>query len=112
MSLEKMAITPAQKLIKEAAAEAIRIIEVAASKAAIVVKERSHEDHDILIELRTNMVNLEKSIKEIRDGNMGQITDHELRLRKVETAQTRLITWGTAIFVVLGIIEFLIIKFT
>lgn len=39
------------------------------------------------------------------------ITDHEARLRTIETAITKLMTWGAAALIAMGILEFIISKY-
>ncbi len=41
-------------------------------------------DHDILIELRTEMRLLRETLKEAGDGTKESLTDHEKRLRFIE----------------------------
>jgi hypothetical protein len=41
-------------------------------------------DHDVLIELRTEMRGMRSDIKDLRNGTSERITDHELRLRALE----------------------------
>lgn len=51
-------------------------------------------DHDLLIRVDENVKNLIIEIKDMKDGTTVKLTDHELRLRRLET-------WG-AIAVGLG----------
>lgn len=41
-------------------------------------------DHDLLIRVDENVKNLIIEIKDMRDGTSAQLTDHELRLRRLE----------------------------
>lgn len=51
------------------------------------------DDHDILIELRTNFnafsTQYQKDMQELKNGTAGQIADHENRLSKVEDIVTK-----------------------
>lgn len=57
-------------------------------------------------EIKTKFVNQEQH-KVLTDC----IADHELRLRADETSITRIMTWGSALILLIGIIEFIISKF-
>lgn len=113
-------------------------------------EENGNNDHDLLIELRTEMRGLRQDLKALSDGVSTRVTnlentkldkvdakeefsrlaalaeskakeifntktdedkDHEARLRTVETAVTRILTWGTVLLIILGVIEFLVGKF-
>lgn len=68
-------------------------------------------DHDLLIELRTEMRGLRNDVKE-NNLNFGTtIKDHETRIRGLESSVTKILTWGTIGMVVLGVVEFFISKF-
>lgn len=45
---------------------------------------RQNSDHDLLIELRTEMQGVRRDIKELTDGTAGKLADHELRIRFIE----------------------------
>jgi hypothetical protein len=45
---------------------------------------RQNSDHDLLIELRTEMQGVRRDIKELTDGTAGKLSDHETRLRFIE----------------------------
>ena len=50
----------------------------------------SHQtDHDLLIELRTEMRGVRGDIKDIKDGTASKLDDHEQRLRNLETNTNR-----------------------
>lgn len=92
----------------------------------------NREDRDLLVELRTEMVGVRSDIKELRDNTSDRLarveqekmdrteinrlqsealenhTDHETRIRAVETKVTRILTWGAAGLILLGIVEFLV----
>lgn len=101
----------AMKVLNEAASKASDLILSSATRAAEQVTIRSHEDHDILIELRTKMGLLKDDINEIKNGTARQISDHEGRIRKAEMNITRILTFGTIILVFIGILQFVIAKY-
>lgn len=107
-------------------------------------------DHDLLIELRTEMRGLRSDLKTLSDGLSTRVTnlenqkqdkidaekesiricalaeskakeifsiktdedkDHEVRLRIIESNVTKIMTWGSAAIILIGIAEFLISKF-
>ena len=81
----------------------------------------STADHDLLIELRTEMRAVRGDIKELKDGIAVTIKDHETRIRTLEEAvATTLATkqgsdratrvWGAVLIFVVGIIEFALTK--
>jgi hypothetical protein len=41
-------------------------------------------DHDLLIELRTEMRGMRGDIKDLRNGTSDRLADHEMRLRALE----------------------------
>lgn len=42
-------------------------------------------DHDVLVELRTEMRLLRGDIRDMKDGNTISLSDHEMRLRTLES---------------------------
>lgn len=44
----------------------------------------STNDHDLLIELKTEIVGMRKDIQEMKENTKETITDHESRLRFIE----------------------------
>lgn len=46
--------------------------------------EQQHSDHDLLIRVDENVKNLIIEIKDMREGISVKLTDHELRLRRLE----------------------------
>lgn len=44
----------------------------------------NREDRDLLVELRTEVVAIRADIKEIKEGTTTKLTDHELRIRRLE----------------------------
>ncbi len=76
-------------------------------------------DHDVLIELRTEMRMIRQDIKELKDGLSTRVNDHESRIRSLEThvgdaiaerkgsdRATRL--YGAILIFVVGVVEFFI----
>lgn len=51
------------------------------------IDDKNHfnrEDRDLLVELRTKIEDIQTDIKEIKDGTTTKLTDHELRIRRLE----------------------------
>lgn len=48
------------------------------------MNENYQSDHDLLIELRTEMRGLRDEVRKLNDGNAEKIADHETRLRRIE----------------------------
>ena len=78
-------------------------------------------DHDLLIELRTEMRAARCDIKELKDGISVTINDHESRIRTLEAATNTSLAsrqgsdratriWGTVMIVVVGIVEFILAR--
>jgi hypothetical protein len=44
----------------------------------------SREDRDLLVELRTEVAGIRVDIKDLKDGTTIKLTDHEMRLRRLE----------------------------
>ncbi len=133
------AVNDAGKLIAQAATEA-RALVVAnaaeAAKAAGVQSSMNMEDHNMLVSLNTKMEGLKEDIAELKNGTSSRIAqleqekvntrdsypvlykpkveeclaDHETRIRSVETSVTRVMTYGSAGIILLGIIEFILQK--
>lgn len=97
--------------VENAAQEAVRVIAIAAGEATKVVANAAAEavkavslvnannsgDHDLIIKLDTKMDALKEDIKMLNDGTSTKISDHELRLRRLEV-------WGfTAIGILLAL---------
>lgn len=76
-------------------------------------------DHDLLIELRTEMRGMRHDLKLMNDTTVTTVSDHETRIRSVETQvitmdatsreREKLTRLGGVVFVVIiGIIEFVV----
>ena len=76
-------------------------------------------DHDAIITLIEAFKNLKDSqekfhtemkdtMLDLRNNYSSTLKDHETRLRKTETNITRILTYGTAFVVFVGILEFII----
>lgn len=65
-------------------------------------------DHDLLVELKTEMRGLRDDFRDMKDGVKENVSDHEDRIRSLEKTQTQVITWGSAGIVILGVAEFLL----
>jgi len=100
-------------------------------------RQQNKDDHDLIIRLDTKMDDIRSDIKELKDGTHQRLTDvenHKLNIKdsypalykasvekslsdldiitkKHENEITRILTFGTAGILVLGIVEFLIGKF-
>ena len=86
-----IAATEAVKAIATAASEATKVIASAAaeaSKIASTQNQKSSEDHDLLIELRTKMDAIKVDIQLLNDGTGKKISDHEIRLNALEKSKT------------------------
>jgi hypothetical protein len=58
-------------------------------------------DHDLLVELKTEMKFLRVDVKEIKDGTSAQLEDHEKRIRTLELLKSKYF-WTTAIYSTIG----------
>jgi len=98
------AATNAVNVISQAALEATKVIAAAAAEATRIRETSVSSDHDILIELRTQMIGIKADIKELKDGTAVQIGDHEHRLTNLEesrTKQTVLVSLGVGLLTLL-----------
>lgn len=68
-------------------------------------------DHDLLQRLDGKVDGLKADIRSLADGTSTQLTDHEVRLKAVEKAITRIMAGGTVVIFILGVVEFIITKF-
>lgn len=64
------------------------------------------DDHNLLIRLDTKVDALKADIAVLSDGTTVKINDHESRIRANEKSITQIMTWGSALIVVIGIAEF------
>jgi len=114
----------AVKVIAQAAEEAAKVIANAAAEAikiATTNNAKHDDDHDLLIELKVQMSGLKEDIKELgnkteaqvkvmSEGTVIDLSDHEKRIRELEKSVTRILTYGSAIIIVLTLLEFLLTK--
>jgi hypothetical protein len=81
------------------------------------IKFDAHEQRDIdrfetiLQQFKDGMKVLADKLDEMRHDLAVQVSDHETRLRAVEVSVTRVVTWGSAILVIMGLAEFLLSTF-
>lgn len=86
----------AMKILTEAAAQAVKTVADAASQASKVVATNAQTasnvlntnqsaDHDLLIELKTTLAGVKQDIKGLADGTNKTVSDHETRIRAVES---------------------------
>jgi hypothetical protein len=123
IKLISTAAQEAVRTISAAAAEAKAVVNVNAADAARVLATTNSGDHDLLqrvdtkvdaliitvdkISLRDNLFVTQTEHNEV----IKVTTDHETRIRIIETNVTRIVTWGTALVIFVGILEFLIRQF-
>lgn len=69
------------------------------------------DDHNLLIKLDTKVDALKEDIKTLSDNTTARLIDHETRIRLLETGVTRVMTFGAAGVIILGIAQFLIGKY-
>lgn len=135
-----IAASQAVQVIADAAEKAKAVMEAAAAQklsvSAIETAKRSG-DHDLLVQLNTKMEDLKEDIAELKNGTSARIqqleqekvntrdsypvlyqpkveehlADHEKRIRSNETNITRIMTWGLAGMLALGVVEFFVTKF-
>lgn len=83
-------------------------------------------DHDLLTKLDTKVDILQTTVNDIAKREDTHVTvmsfnshitdddkihaDHETRMRGVELSVARILTWGSAVMVTLGLAEFVILK--
>lgn len=59
----------------------------------------TQSDHDLLVTMHEQIKGIKQDIKDLKDGTATQLSDHELRLRRLEL-------WGFAAIGALYAIEF------
>lgn len=68
-----------------------------------------NEDHDLLIELRSEVKGIRADIIDLKDNIKSQVSDHEDRLRVCETDNTtiksKITTWGSIATIGLALLE-------
>lgn len=128
----------AVNVIAEAAKNAARVVAAAAAEAVKVQtmnNAKTENDHDLIVELGVQMKQVLQDIKELKDTTTARVaaleaekmnketvlkmkadadlihSDHETRVRTLETNITRVLTWGTVGVLALNIIMFVIAKF-
>lgn len=68
-------------------------------------------DHELLQRLDVKVDALKEDIKNMTEGTSIKLNDHEARLRINESSITRILTYGSAGLILLGIIQFLLSYF-
>jgi TolA-binding protein len=83
----------------------------------------NQEDHNLLIRLDQKVDSIQLDVTDLKKQNNIYVTqtehsevvkvqsDHETRIRTLETSVTKVMQWGTISIILLGIIEFLVQKF-
>ena len=79
----------ATQAIADAALSATKLLATNAAEAAKITNVKGSDDHDLLVELKVKMEGLKSDISDIKDGTATKIADHELRINKLETSNTR-----------------------
>ena len=129
-------IAEAKHMIAIAAEDAIKTIANAAAEAAKVTNVSKGDDHDTLIEIKTVQQTMLGELRDLKDGTSDRLKqvedakldikdsyqfiykknvdavcqDHENRIRSTETNVTRILTWGSALLILLGVVQFFIAK--
>lgn len=127
----------ATKLLASSAQSATKLLASNATEALRVSNTKHDDDHDILVVLKSKMDDLKSDIKDLKDNTTKRVDtlestklntqdsyavlykkdvdasklDHENRIRANETSITKIMTYGSGGILLLGIIEFLILKF-
>lgn len=94
----------------------------------------NQDERDLLIEIKTKLEGVTNDVKELKDSTAARLTlveknkaetsdvqrlvadgekvheDHEKRIRETEKTVTKIVTWGSAGVLALGIAEFLLSK--
>lgn len=124
----------ATKLLATAAESATKLLASNASEALKVSNASNSGDHDILVVLKSKMEDLKVDIKDLKDNTAKRVdlletnklniqdsysvlykhsvektqSDHENRIRDNEKNITRILTWGCAGVLLLGVIEMVV----
>jgi hypothetical protein len=130
----------ATSAIAEAAAAAVKVLSAQAADKESILNSHilsTGGDHDLLVQLNTKMTGLKDDIAELKNGTSSRIQqleaeklntrdsypvlykagveekllDHENRIRSAETNITRILTWGLAGIMLIGVVEFAISNF-
>lgn len=101
----------AVKTISQAAAAAKSVVSANAADAAKVLSVANSGDHDLLQRVDQKVDGLVTDVKTLNDGVTTKIADHETRIRLLETGLTKVMTFGSALIILVGIVEFFISKF-
>lgn len=81
----------AVRVLTSAAADAASVVSAAAAVSAKVVDEKSGTDHDLLIEMKTQMAGLKDDIRNLRDEQVLKVSGHEIRISDLERSNIRLV---------------------
>jgi hypothetical protein len=124
------------KVISDASLAATKLLATQAAEAVKVTDTKNGNDHDLIMEVKTIQNVMLGEVREIKDGTAQRIKtledakldikdsyqfiykknvdaicqDHETRIRSNETNITRILTWGSALLVLLGVAEFFAFK--
>src|ERR1035437_5007879 len=103
--------------------EVAPIAPVAPVLPVLPIAPQNHQDHDLLTKLDTKVDQIQNDVTALKNRDTIYVTkvehievvriqaDHETRTRILETATTRIMTWGTMAIIFLGIAEFLVQKY-
>jgi hypothetical protein len=129
-------IEEAKHMIAAAADDAVKLIATQAAAALKTTTVNQGNDHDTLIEIKTVQQTMLGELRDLKDGTSDRLKqvedakldikdsyqfiykknvdavcqDHENRIRANETSITRILTWGSALLILLGVVEFFVAK--
>ena len=87
----------ALRVIAEAANQATKVVATAAAEASKITANNLAGDHDLLIKLETKLDGLIVDVKLLNEGTSGKLSDHEGRIRIMES---KILTWGGALLAI------------
>jgi hypothetical protein len=131
------AAATAVSVIADAASEAAKTIAAAAATAIAAVSSKGTDDHDLMVRIDERLTGVKADILDLKTGTAKRISDLELeklstkdsyaaiykkdndethadfekRLRANGDNIVRIMTWGSAVIVIAGILEFVINRF-
>ncbi len=127
----------ATKLLASSAESATKLLASNASDALKISSQRDDADHDILVVLKSKMEDLKNDIRDLKDNTSKRVDaleheklsvsesyaslyktdvekhqlDHETRIRDNEKNITKILTYGSIVLVVIGVVQAIIIHF-
>lgn len=94
-----------------AASAAVALAKNASDTAIALAQAKAQSDVNAAV-MATKIDNIQIDVTNIKETLKTKDDDHEIRLRSLEKITTQIMTWGSAAMIAIGIVEFLVSRYT